>query len=191
MINLQFLSILIVLLGSCQYLNPTNASEKPSRAQLIKSISSSKKCLFYFEDFTEIGKKLFIKIGELKQQIILLPFKAYLSELDFKDWNFDGFLDVSVKDKASSGSGGEVYQVWLFDETLDSFTLWKDVSGRLSIKLDTKQKLIIGGYREGWNYEVIQEYRVVDNKLKLKKSIEITRGQNEKGEPWEKKSINN
>jgi hypothetical protein len=185
------LSLLVVLLGSCQNSTPSKANKKPNRAQLIKSISGSKKCLFYFEDFTEIGKKLNIKIGEQKQQIILLPFKANLSELEFTDWNFDGVLDISVKDKASSGSGGDVHQVWLFDETLNSFILWEDVSGRLSIKLDAKRKLIIGGYREGWNYEVIQEYRVVDNKLKLKKSIEITRGQNEKGEPWEKKSINN
>ena len=185
------LSLLVVLLGSCQNSTPSKANKKPNRHQPIQSISSSKKCLFYFEDFTEIGKKLNIKIGEQKQQIILLPFKANLSELEFKDWNFDGFLDVSVKDKASSGSGGDVHMVWLFDETLDSFTLWEDVSGRLSINVDTKRKLIIGGYREGWNFEVIQEYRVVDNKLKLKKSIEITRGQNEKGEPWEKKSINN
>ena len=62
--------------------------------------------MFYFEDFTEIGKKLNIKIGEQKKQIILLPFKANLSELEFTDWNFDGVLDNKAKKKSSFGLQG-------------------------------------------------------------------------------------
>jgi hypothetical protein len=89
-------------------------------------------------------------------------------------------------DKISSGSGGNVYIVWLYNSDLKKFEKWNAVSGKMGVKLDKTQKRIIIGYREGANHEVKDFYRVRKNKFVFEKGMQITRWNDAIGQLWEK-----
>ena len=107
-------------------------------------------------------------------------------KFEFADWNFDGFNDLIVLDKISSGSGGNGYSVGLYNSDLKKVERWNAVSGKMDVKLDKTQKRIIIGYREGANHEVKDFYRVRKNKLVFEKGMQITRWNDSKGQLWEK-----
>lgn len=129
-----------------------------------------------------------LEIQEGKKRVILDSIQAEIKieNIELADWNFDGFNDLFVLDKISSGSGGNVYIVWLFNPDLKKFEKWNAVSGKMGVKLDKTQKRIIIGYREGANHEVKDFFRVRKNKLVFEKGIQITRWNDSKGQLWEK-----
>ena len=96
--------------------------------------------------------------GEIRTQLITHKFDdMYYTEdkegylmyyLTYNDWSFDGILDLSIYCMHGSGSGGSVYDIWIFDNETGQFEYDFDLS-RVFIEKDDETKTVRQYYRMG------------------------------------------
>lgn len=80
------------------------------------------------------------------------------------DYNFDGINDISVC--TSCGSGGCLYQVWLYSSKDKKYHYAKELSDRYGLEVDAKRKLIIFSYWGGVGNEFSDTFHYVNGKLR-------------------------
>lgn len=178
--------ILSTLLLSCQNAtkNVRNAKQEDIRRT---AIALNKKMRVQIDEVANhSGYLLRICKGMKQINMDTIETKYRKQDLDFADWNFDGYLDLYVLDNSMSGVGGMVHQVWLYAPSERQFKNWGAVSGRMGTSLDTKNKKILISYREGANCLTKDVYSVKENKLVYKKGMQETSWTDSKGRDWVK-----
>ena len=95
--------------------------------------------------------------------------------LEFEDWNFDGYEDISVfLDHGGTSCGGDgVFEIWLFNPVKNKFE-YSEVLSNECIYNDLKSKRISFSARDGASYSTSNEMKWVGEKLVLDKTIEVT-----------------
>ena len=96
--------------------------------------------------------------GETKSQLITHKFdemyypedkEGYLMRrLTYDDWSFDGILDLSISCMHRSGSGGTVYDIWIFNKDIGQFE-YEDYLSSTFIEKDDESKTVRQYYRMG------------------------------------------
>ena len=94
-----------------------------------------------------------------------------INDYGFKDWNFDGYNDISIQVDCGA-TGNCTYWVWDYDPNSNTFILNENISGYMGWKLDTKSKQLINHYREGANHELFRYYIYNNQKLKQLKAVD-------------------
>jgi len=103
-----------------------------------------------FMDVDEYSDVLDIHItdydGNYIQQIESIPFTpwALALYLSFEDFNFDGFLDMTIMETAGGVRGGAPHYIWLWNDDTNEFTFNEELSelsfGRnIEVNMDTRQ----------------------------------------------------
>lgn len=91
---------------------------------------------------------------------------------EFSDINFDGYDDLFIL--RASGSGGDAYDIWLFNPKKRLFEKWAELS---NIHIDKKKKeLSETAIRSADTYDK-SYFKVVNNKLVLYKTEEVYRAE--------------
>jgi hypothetical protein len=80
------------------------------------------------------------------------------------DYNFDGVNDISVN--TSCGSGGCLYQVWLYSKKDKKFRYAKELSNRFGLDIDKKHKYVLFHYRGGVDNEIADTLRYINGRLR-------------------------
>ena len=95
--------------------------------------------------------------------------------LEFKDWNFDGYKDISVfLDYGGSSCGGDgVFEIWLFNPLKNKFE-YAEILSNECVYSDSISKRISFSARDGASYSTSNEMKWVGQKLVLDKTIEVT-----------------
>lgn len=74
----------------------------------------------------------------------------------FVDYNFDGFLDLSLDDWMASGSGGTASEIWLYNPTTDEYEYNKTLSYLGNLRPDPKTKTLYSSWHSGAaNYWIV------------------------------------
>lgn len=165
----------------------------------IKELKKKKEVKFKDETQTKIYKsdsirditigknqKFSFKFISAKDSLHLMKIKIYQDEnliqtietnkvthrkqYQFIDWNFDGFLDITVL--SNCGSGGCTYWIWNYDPEMKKFVYNKLISGYIGLEIDHDLEQIIFHYREGWRHEFWSFKKYEGEKLKLVKHID-------------------
>lgn len=114
---LVFAVLIICIIISCE-----NSDSKPLFLNQLKQkdeIYSINKGLKVHVLPGENGVLLEIQEGKKRAMLDTIQAEIKIENIELADWNFDGFNDLFVLDKISSGSGGNVYIVWLFAHSGD------------------------------------------------------------------------
>jgi len=90
------------------------------------------------------------------------------SPLIFDDFNFDGHVDVAVRNGNNSGYGGPSYDIYLYNQQLHKFMLSKALTQLASTNLgmyttDAKRKRLITFTKDGCCWHQTSEYLVINN----------------------------
>ena len=94
--------------------------------------------------------------------------------LELKDWNFDGYKDISLfLDNGGSSCFNGVYEIWLFNPFKNKFEYSQIVSNEC-VNSDEKNKTISFITHDGTNSSTINEMKWKGDKLILSKTILIT-----------------
>ena len=95
--------------------------------------------------------------------------------LEFKDWNFDGYKDISLflDHGGSSCNGDGVFEIWLFNPLKNEFEYSKLLANEC-IYYDLKSKRVSFSTKEGASSSTSKEMKWVGNKLIVDKTILIT-----------------
>ena len=96
--------------------------------------------------------------GETKTQLITYKFdemyypedkEGYLMRrLTYDDWSFDGILDLSIACMHRSGSGGTIYDIWIFNKDIGQFE-YENYLSNTFIEKDDETKTVRQYYRMG------------------------------------------
>lgn len=183
--------ILSTLLLSCQ--NATKDVRNAKQEDIRRTEIALNKKMRVQIDAVAKNSSYVLRIckGMEKINMDTIETKYRKQDLDFADWNFDGYQDLFVFDRDASGTGGNVYYVWLFDPVTHQFKNWVGVSGRMGVLLDKKLKRIRVNYREGSYLETKNEFKVVENKLVFVKGTQQTSWNDAKGRNWIKREFVN
>jgi len=127
-------------------------------------------CIYVCEDgfYGEASDVLALRItdydGNLIQRIDGISFFPWMGALhiSFEDFNFDGFLDMTIIKHAGGVRGGAPHHIWLWDEEINEFIFNKELSelshGRnLEVNYETHQVMAWQSSAAGGNY-IILEY---------------------------------
>jgi hypothetical protein len=78
---------------------------------------------------------------------------------EFKDANFDGFKDFIVYSRTGSGSGGSVFNVYLFDKKKNIFKFSKELSGG-EFEINEADKTVSTYWKMGvsWNSSQVHHF---------------------------------
>lgn len=100
-------------------------------------------------------------------------FETYTIDDDhLKDANFDGFKDFIVLIREASGSAGDYYNVYLFDNKSKTFTLSKEISN-YGFEIDTINKTTSNYYKSGYSFNISSiSYFNKKGKIKFTETIE-------------------
>jgi len=97
--------------------------------------------------------------GNFIQQIENIPTLPSMGghHISFGDFNFDGFLDMTIKRHAGGVRGGAPHYIWIWNEYMNEFIFNAELSeisyGRnLEINTETQQVMAWFSSVTGWNY---------------------------------------
>jgi rhodanese-related sulfurtransferase len=79
--------------------------------------------------------------------------------LTFQDWNFDGYLDISLKQYLGGTSGNRPEYYWLWDTSIEQFMLNDDLMGMNAPIVDTENRLILDASKGGGGYFCFSSYK--------------------------------
>jgi len=123
-------------------------------------------CEYVSEDgfFDENSDILNIRITDYDGNIIqwiesiplIIPWMGYL-HISFEDFNFDGFLDMTIIKHAGGVRGGAPHHIWLWNDDMNEFTFNEELSelshGRnLEVNTETRQVMAWFSSVTGRNY---------------------------------------
>ena len=185
--SLIYISLLTMIALSCQNSKSNKVSEentvekekvitdtliKVSEPFLINGI----KCYWEFELTVYDGAKGGSGINKLKNhntnKVLLLNEDYFDLDLfisidkrnfdfngEFKDANFDGFKDFIVYSRTGSGSGGSVFNVYLFDKKKNIFKFSKELSGG-EFEINEADKTVSTYWKMGvsWNSSQVHHF---------------------------------
>ena len=81
-------------------------------------------------------------------------------QFECRDFNFDGYLDLSLL--CETPSGGGVSSIWLFDKKSQRFTYDAELSDMTSLRVDTTNRTLVSTMENGaccgttWTYRVVR-----------------------------------
>lgn len=150
-------------LESCYFYNESN-TEYPKQLKNLSINYPNISGLFeliptYTDDFTLSTIDVFI--DKQKQQTI--THNEEFVKIEWLDWNFDGFKDLSILEDAGA-TGNTSYSVWLFNPLNKKFEKNKDLNSKSSF-IDTVKHFVISHHREGADFEFWEYYKFEKSKL--------------------------
>lgn len=94
-----------------------------------------------------------------------------LNDESIKDINFDGYNDFMLYSRVSSGSGGEFYKVYLFDNKTELFKFSKELSGGY-LTINNDNRSLLSSWKNGaGNYTERVHYFDKTGKIKFTEII--------------------
>lgn len=167
MIN-KFIYILLLYFGD----------NKNKVMQSIKEYNFTTFYSFYKHDSTYIIIDSIIirnKTGKtiqlLKVEENLNPISILYNPLSFEDYNFDGYIDISVTE---SGTGYNYsYYFWLYDHKSKLFKYNSALEKIVSPQFDIKNRKIISEYDSNYGTNIYTTYSWFNNRLVLEKEVTV------------------
>lgn len=101
----------------------------------------------------------------------------------FDDFNFDGTLDMAIRNGSNSGYGGPSYDVFVYHQTKRQFVKSEELTVLASenlgmFEVDKKQKRLIAFQKSGCCWHVKREHIVVPGKgLQMVREVEEAAGE--------------
>ena len=131
--------------------------------------------MHYGKDYSTSISLVELSIYEKSKHFQTIKLNSTNGILEFEDWNFDGYEDISLfLDHGGSSCGGDgVFEIWLFNPVKNKFE-YSEVLSNECIYNDLKNKRISFSYRSGAAYSSSNEMKWVGKKLVLDEKIEVT-----------------
>ena len=145
---------------------------------------------FYFDDKTGyILNKIEVCNKDKIYQTIKITDTLFTEDkkISFRDWNFDGYKDISIVN--SEGSGGISYSIWIYNPKVKQFIYNKELDA-IGLEMDSISKYIIFHYRGGWQEEFWDTLKYKKEKLVYVKGMKQEQWNDEKGNQWRKRTYN-
>ena len=145
---------------------------------------------FYFDDKTGcILKKIEVCTKDKIYQTILTCDTLFIEDkkISFRDWNFDGYKDISIINCV--GSGGISYSIWNYNPKVKQFIYNKKLEA-IGLEMDSISKYIIFHYRGGWEQEFWDTLKYKKEKLVFVKGMWQYQWNDEKENQWRKRIYN-
>ena len=144
---------------------------------------------FYFDETGYILKKIEVCSKDKIYQTLLTCDTLYTEDkkISFRDWNFDGYKDISIINNI--GSGGISYSIWNYNPIVKQFIYNKDLEA-IGLEMDSISKYIIFHYRGGWEQEFWDTLKYKKDKLVFVKGMWQYQWNDEKGNQWRKRIYN-
>jgi hypothetical protein len=136
---------------------------------------------FNFTADSTLLKSIVIYRGHTIFQNINANKSVYLKNICLRDWNFDGFNDISVLDEC--GSGGLSYWIWLYNTKSRRFIYNDELSKVWGLEMDSISKYIVRHFRAGAPEESWDTFKIKNDKLIFIKGL-YQRRWNSNGENW-------
>ena len=143
---------------------------------------------FYYDKTGCLLNKIEVCTNENIYQTIPIHIAIEDRKIYFKDWNFDGYKDISII--INQGSGGTNYCIWNYNPKVKKFIFNKDLSDVLGLEMDSISKYIIFHYRAGWQEELWDTLIYKKSKLVFIKGMRQQQWNDEKGNQWRKRTFN-
>lgn len=143
---------------------------------------------FYYDNTGYLLNKIEVYNNENIYQTIPTHKAIEDRKIYFKDWNFDGYKDISII--INQGSGGTNYCIWNYNPKVKKFIFNKDLSDVLGLEMDSTSKHIIFHYRVGWQEELWDTLIYKKSKLVFIKGMRQQQWNDEKGNQWRKRTFN-
>ena len=144
------------LLNDSIICNPIAGKEQLSYKFNLDSSGYFLKSIIVYSDFKKIQK---ITVNQMVEG----------NNFQLRDWNFDGYKDISVL--SSSGSGGRTYFIWNYVPKSYRYSYNKTLSGYIGLEMDSISKYIIFHYRAGYPEEKWDTFSYINNKLHFLKGV--------------------
>jgi hypothetical protein len=150
-------------LETCYFYNESNL-EYPKQVKNLsinyRNISGHFELIpTYTDDFTLSSIDVFI--DKQKQQTI--THNEEFVKIEWIDWNFDGYKDLSILENAGA-TGNTSYSVWLFNPMNKKFEKNEYLNSKSSF-IDTVKHFVISHHREGADFEFWEYYKFEKSKL--------------------------
>jgi hypothetical protein len=145
---------------------------------------------FYFDDKTGyILNKIEVCSKDKIYQTIKTSDTLFIGDkkINFRDWNFDGYKDISIINNI--GSGGISYSIWNYNPKVKKFIYNKELEA-IGLEMDSISKCIIFHYRGGWQEEFWDTLKYKKDKLVFVKGMWQNQWNDEKGNQWRKRTYN-
>lgn len=133
-----------------------------------------------------ILKSIFVYSKLIKVQEIIANKNIERKNFQLVDCNFDGYKDISVL--YNCGSGGCAYWIWNYSPKNRKYYYNKELSEVLGLEIDTKSKLIVFHYREGFAKENWDSLQYKNNKLTFVRGLCQERWNDSSGNSWIKRT---
>ena len=91
-------------------------------------------------------------------------------EQELIDYNFDGYMDISVRREAAHG--GWSYWIWKYSKKDNMYYYDNQLSGNMGLELDKRGKNIVFFYKEDWQHESWDTFKFVNDKLTWIKGLD-------------------
>lgn len=201
--NFKLISLLLIMLvvgcnnqeKNIQKAAPKNKRKYATKNSVIQYTSSKIKYdkltfsfKFYYDKTGCLLNKIEVCTNENIYQTIPIHIAIEDRKIYFKDWNFDGYKDISII--INQGSGGTNYCIWNYNPKVKKFIFNKDLSDVLGLEMDSISKYIIFHYRAGWQEELWDTLIYKKSKLVFIKGMRQQQWNNEKGNQWRKRTFN-
>ncbi len=141
---------------------------------------------FYFDKAGYILNKIEVCSKDKIYQTISANKTIEEKKIWFKDWNFDGYKDVTILN--NQGSGRTVYWIWNYKPETKQFIYNKDLSDVLGLEMDSISQSIIFHYRGGWQEEFWDTLKYKKTKLVFVKGMYQQQWNDAKGNQWRKRT---
>jgi len=136
---------------------------------------------FNFKADSTLLKSIVIYRGDTIFQSINANKSVYLKNICLRDWNFDGFNDISVLNEC--GSAGLSYWIWLYNQKSRKFIYSDDLSKVWGLEMDSISKCIVHHFRAGAPEESWDTFKIKNDKLIFIKGLYQRRWSSD-GENW-------
>lgn len=146
-----------------------------SKAFIVNGIKCYWEYSFFIGKEDEIGgsvlklknyqtKKTMLVDHDVRERDYFSGIKKYGLDgnFSFSDINFDGFKDFSIYNKEGSGTGGDLYNVYLFNRNKNIFEYSKALSGG-NPEVDYKNKTLTTFWKMGTGWNSSQVYHFGKN----------------------------
>ncbi len=129
------------------------------------SLWTTRQSITYYQEFMFKGLKMCLEDGAESEDISVTYKDQY--DVNFGDYNFDGDMDLALRDGMDGGYGSATYQVYLFSKAKGKYVhnplMTKLAQYQGMFQVDKKKKMLFNYSKSGCCWHQVEGYSVINN----------------------------